>query len=121
MILLKYVFKSFFTPLKIMARMYKVKRSETEKLGIFDLKKDRTSFKVRLGKKIADVVLEKCDYSTEYNVLGIRVPHKGYEGLENSENKRRVEEAVDYIAYISRIKDYGVKMLLSGNTWTRTE
>lgn len=104
-----------------MKRMFKAKRSKLSQCGIFDLKRDRSSFKVRLGDKFAEVVLNNEGFRPEYEVLGIKVPRKGYVGVEKAEYVSAVNAAIDYVAHISRVNNYDVKMLLSGedNRWTQ--
>ena len=101
--------------------MFKANRSKLAKCGIFDLKRDRSSFKVKLGDQFAEVVLKENGFGPEYDILGLKVPRRGYAGLEKAEYVRAVKDAIDYVAHISRVKNYGIKTFLSGedNKWTR--
>jgi hypothetical protein len=94
-----------------MAKVLRAKRSELQRLGISNLKRDRSAFSINLGDKTADVVVRKNGWgSVDYDVLGFRTSDKKHEGLGT--RIPEVREAVVYVAKISGIKAYGIQWLI---------
>jgi hypothetical protein len=87
--------------------------SELERLGITDLKSDFSSFNINLDGERAEVVVKENNWTTvDYDVLGIRGPDNKYKGIGGGERRKKVEEAIAYVAKISGKKAYGIWLLL---------
>jgi len=76
-------------------------KEKLKELGIYGLKKNRKSFKVRLEDRHADVVLKEEPMFPHYEVLGIR-NGKSYKSMGNRDDIKKVKEAIAYVAHISR-------------------